>query len=73
MGLLQDLFRTHGPAYLERFGSAMPTAHKKVIAAITDCHTEAAGSALFPCWQQGQCRLPQERLTTCRWPQPSHT
>ena len=46
MGLLQDLFRPHGPTDLERFGSAMPTAHKKVIAAITDGHTEAAGSAL---------------------------
>ena len=32
MGLLQELFRTHGPAYLERFGPAMPKAHKKVIA-----------------------------------------
>jgi hypothetical protein len=54
MGLLQDLFRTHGPAYLERFGSAMPKAHKKVIAAITDCHTEAAGSALYVCDACGQ-------------------
>jgi len=49
MGLLQELFRTHGPTYLERFGSAMPTAHKKVIAAIADCHTEAAGSRLYVC------------------------
>ena len=46
MGLLQDLFRTHGPAYLERFGSAMPKAHQRVIAAITACRTEAAGSTL---------------------------
>jgi Putative transposase/Transposase zinc-binding domain len=49
MGLLQELFRTHGPAYLERFGLAMPKAHKRVIAAIADCHTEAAGSALYVC------------------------
>ena len=33
-------------AYFEQFGSAMPKTHKKVIGAITDCHTEAAGSTL---------------------------
>jgi len=54
MGLLQELFRTHGPAYLERFGSAIPKAHKTVIAAIADCHTEAAGSALYVCEGCGQ-------------------
>ena len=54
MGLLQELFRTHGPAYLDRFGSAMPKAHKKVIAAIADCHTEAAGSTLYVCETCGQ-------------------
>ena len=54
MGLLQDLFRTHGPAYLERFGPTMPKAHRKVIAAIADCHTEAAGSALYVCDGCGQ-------------------
>ena len=54
MGLLQELFRTHGPAYLDRFGSAMPKAHKKVIAAIADCHTEAAGSTLYVCEACGQ-------------------
>lgn len=47
MGLLQDLFRTHGPAYLDRFGDAMPRAHKRVIAAIAGCRTDAAGSALY--------------------------
>ena len=54
MGLLQELFRTHGPAYLDRFGPAMPKAHKKVIAAIADCHTEAAGSTLYVCETCGQ-------------------
>jgi hypothetical protein len=32
----------------------MPKAHQKVIAAITDCHTEAAGSALYVCDACGQ-------------------
>jgi hypothetical protein len=60
MGLLQELFRTHGPAYLDRFGSAMPTAHKKVIAASADCHTEAAGSALDVCDTCGQRHVVQQ-------------
>ena len=54
MGLLPDLFRIHGPAYLERFGSTMPKAHQKVIAAITGCRTEAAGSTLYACDTCGQ-------------------
>ena len=54
MGLLQELFRIHGPAYLDRFGSAMPKAHQKVIAAIADCPTEAAGSTLYVCETCGQ-------------------
>ena len=54
MGLLQELFRTHGPAYLDQFGAAMPSAHKKVIAAITACRTEAAGAALYECEACGQ-------------------
>ena len=34
MSLIQELFRTHGPQYLARFGSAMPNTHKKALAAI---------------------------------------
>ena len=54
MGRLQELFRTHGPAYLERFGAAVPRMHQKVIAAITECRTEAAGAALHECDACGQ-------------------
>jgi len=54
MGLLQELFRTHGPAYLARFGDAMPGTHKKVIAAIVACRTEAAGATLYECDGCGQ-------------------
>jgi hypothetical protein len=35
MGALQQLFREHGPAYLERFGEAMPANHRKVIGALS--------------------------------------
>ena len=34
MGAIQDLFRTHGPDYLARFESRMPSEHNKVIEAI---------------------------------------
>jgi hypothetical protein len=54
MGLLQELFRTHGLAYLARFGDAMPGTHKKVIAAISACRTEAAGATLYECDGCGQ-------------------
>jgi len=54
MGLLQELFRTHGPAYLARFGDAMPGTHKKVIAAISECRTEAAGATVYECAACGQ-------------------
>jgi hypothetical protein len=57
MGLLQELFRTHGPAYLARFGDAMPGPHKKVIAAISACRTEAAGATVYECAACGQPHL----------------
>jgi len=46
---IQQLFRTHGAAYLERFGDAMPNNHKKVIHAICNCGTGAFGQHLFSC------------------------
>ncbi len=49
MNLIQDLFRTHGPHYLARFGAAMPTVHKKVIEALMSCRTEANGGVLYQC------------------------
>jgi Transposase zinc-binding domain len=49
MSLLHELFCSYGPQYLERFGQAMPGAHKKVIAAIMRCRTESNGSVLYQC------------------------
>jgi len=57
MGLLQELFCTHGPQYLERFGQAMPVAHKKVIDAIMRCRTAANGSTLYQCEACGEQHL----------------
>jgi len=49
MGALQEIFRTHGPRYIERFGAAMPYTQQKVIEAIIGCRTEASGALLYQC------------------------
>jgi len=49
MGLLQEIFRTHGPRYLERFGATMPQAHKQVIEAIATCRCPANGAIVYQC------------------------
>jgi hypothetical protein len=57
MGAIQEIFRTHGPAYLARFGARMPAEHKKVIAAIIACASPASGSLLYGCEACAQERL----------------
>jgi hypothetical protein len=49
MGAIQEIFRQYSPAYLERFGQAMPAEHQKVIQAICQCRTEAYGSVCYQC------------------------
>ncbi len=51
---IQQLFRNHGPAYVERFGENMPANHKKVIQAIVNCGTGAFGQHSFSCNGCGQ-------------------
>jgi len=51
---IQQLFRTHGRAYRERFGGQMPNNHKKVIQAICNCGTGAFGQHSFACDGCGQ-------------------
>ena len=57
MGLLQEIFRTHGPRYLERFGARMPQAHKQVMAAIQDCRSQSNGAVLYQCEGCGEHQL----------------
>jgi hypothetical protein len=49
MNSIQQLFRNHGSAYLERFSGTMPNNHKKVIRAIVNCGTGAYGQHAFAC------------------------
>jgi hypothetical protein len=51
---INDIFRTFGPEYLERYFQIMPKAHRKVIEAITACRTEVYGIALYQCEKCGQ-------------------
>ena len=39
MNSIQQIFRTHGAAYLERYGDHMPANHKKVICAYPQSST----------------------------------
>jgi hypothetical protein len=49
MPTVADVLRRYGPAYLERFGTAMPAEHKKVLAAITACRTGQLGTVIYQC------------------------
>lgn len=54
MGSINDIFRTYGPEYLDRYGESMPVEHKKVIDAICQCRTEINGSIIYQCEQCSQ-------------------
>jgi hypothetical protein len=54
MTTINEIFRTFGPEYLERFSQGMPNAHRKVIDAIIACRTEACGVTLYECEKCGQ-------------------
>src|SRR3954447_11879872 len=49
MPTVADVLRRYGPAYLERFGAAMPGEHKKVLDAITACRTGQLGGVVYRC------------------------
>lgn len=49
MNSLQEIFRSYGSAYLDRYGAAVPAAHRKVIRCIQECGTQTRGTHLFVC------------------------
>lgn len=57
MTTINEIFRTFGPEYLERYAENMPKTHRKVIEAITGCRTEACGLALYQCESCGESHL----------------
>ena len=52
MATVAEELRQHAPAYLEKFGNAVPMGHRKVISAITRCRTGELGGVVYEC---GSC------------------
>ncbi len=49
-----DVFRCDGPAYQERFGADLLPSHRRAMADLIHCRTEALGGHLGPCDHCGQ-------------------
>ncbi len=62
MGIINDLFRTHGPAYVARYGETMPSDHRKVISAMIHCRTEDNGTVIYRC---EDCHADHARHRAC--------
>jgi len=54
MTTISEIFRTFAPEYIASFGSSMPQEHKKVMDAIVECRTEAAGISVYECEECGE-------------------
>ena len=54
MNKLAEIFRTHGPEYLQTHGAAVPPQHRKVIEAIIRCRTPQSGSTVYRCDDCGE-------------------
>jgi Putative transposase/Transposase zinc-binding domain len=62
MTSIHEIFTTFGPEYLQRYATAMPKAHRKVIDAIIACRTEACGMAFYQC---ESCAEPRQFYRSC--------
>ena len=49
MPAVADALRQHATSYLQRFGSWVPVAHRKVLSSITRCRTGQLGSVHYRC------------------------
>jgi hypothetical protein len=72
MGAIQDIFLQYAPAYLERFGQAMPAEHRKVIEAICQCRTATFGSVCYCCEDCGHPHLVPAACGNRHCPQCQH-
>ena len=48
MNSINEIFRTFGPEYLQRYGNRMPKTHRKVIDAMIACRTESLRPSALP-------------------------
>lgn len=49
MNKIQQIFQKYGPEYIKRYGSNMPSEHRKVINAIVNCRTGELGLHEYEC------------------------
>ena len=54
---LADIFRIHGPAYLEAFGDSLSAGQKKAVRDISVCRTAALGGFVQECDQCGHRKI----------------
>ena len=62
MTSIHEIFTTFGPEYLQRYATAMPKTHRKVVDAIMACRTEACGMAYYQC---ESCAEPRQFYRSC--------
>jgi hypothetical protein len=58
-----DIVRDAGPAYLQRFGHAMPPSHRRVLRDVVACRTPALGGQMYHCHG---CGLEHPVYHSCR-------
>jgi hypothetical protein len=46
---LAEVFRQYGPAYVQKFGRAMPASHRRVLEVLQRCRSGQLGYALYRC------------------------
>jgi hypothetical protein len=49
MPTIADIFRLHGPEYVEAFGPAMLPSHRRAVHDFIDCRTAALGGEIYRC------------------------
>lgn len=57
MSAINEIFRSFGPEYIERFGAEMPGEHRKAMDAILLCRTQEAGVTYYECEDCGHLHL----------------
>jgi hypothetical protein len=63
MAELADVFRRYGRQYLETFGAAVLPSHRRAIADIAACRTEALGGYLVQC---DSCAAQDKAYRSCK-------
>ena len=63
MSELADIFRLHGPAYLDKYNERLLPSHRRVMQDVIACRTEALGGHLYRC---PKCQQDHYRYHSCK-------